>query len=204
MVTIKEALNAYTMGMAHCLRAQVFFNQLKNSFNTKSVRHSTDKARADVFSGKMTHSSLELKYGAAVVKKCMKNSLDHCLHMAETRTSADTSLGVCIVCLERGANYYIVHGSSAHKCVCSVCAMDIALRSQKPKCPVSREPVWLMVESTNESYGCVCLKETCQRFLVLEQTDNEFKTSKTFRVKECHMCSMESFHATFCRLFFLY
>lgn len=200
MVTIKEALNAYNIGMAHCLRAQIFFNALKKSTKTKSLAHSTDKVRADFFLGKATPSFLEVKYGKDLVKKCLKNSMDHCLHLAKERTRTDPSLDMCVVCMERGANYYIVHGTSAHKCVCGVCAMDIALRP-KPRCPISREVVWVMVESTKESYGCVCLQEKCPRFLVLErQTANDH----TFHAKECHMCSLESFQATFCRLFYLY
>ena len=200
MVTIKEALNAYTIGMAHCLRAQVFFNDLKKSTKTKSLAHSTDKARQDFFSGKATHASLERKYGEAVVKKSLTNSMVHCLHISEDRTTTTgTDLDSCVVCMERGANYYIIHGSSAHKCVCAVCAMGIALRPN-PKCPITREAAWLMVESAKESYGCVCLKEKCPRFLVLERSNS----GKTFRARECHMCSLESFHATFCRMFSLY
>lgn len=198
MVTIKEALSAYTIGMAQCLRAQVFFNDLKRLTKTKSLAKSTDKVRLDFFAGKASYPYLELKYGHAVVKKSLRNSMDHSLQMAGEMTSADTGLDVCVVCLERGANYYIVHGGSAHKCVCAVCAMDIALRP-KPKCPVSREAVWLMVQSTKESYGCVCLEEECPRFLVLDG-----HKSKTLRARECHMCSLESFHATNCRIFFLF
>ena len=204
MVTVKEALDTYTIGMAHCLRAQIFFNNLKKSSKTKSLALSTDKARKDFFSGKVTQKSLRFKFGEAMVKKCLEKSMDHCLHLSEERTTTDlcvTTGDSCVVCMERGANYYIIHGSSAHKCVCAVCAMGIALRPN-PKCPITREDAWLMVESAKESYGCVCLKEKCPLLLVIErQMGNK---SNTFRAIECHMCSLESFHATFCRIFSLY
>ena len=199
MVTIKEALHAYTIGMAHCLRAQVFFNDLKKSSRTKSLANSTDKSRKDFFSGKATHATLQRKYGEAAVKKSLKNSMAHCLYMSEDMTTTGTSLDLCVVCMERGANYYIVHGISAHKCVCAVCAMAIALRPN-PKCPITREAAWLMVSSADASYECVCLKEKCPRILVLRKGQHP----KTFRAMECHMCSLESFHATSCRMFSLY
>lgn len=199
--SIQELLVSYTIRMALCFKAQVFFKLLVKSSSTPSLAKRAERSRIDFFDGKLSFKDVVRKYSQSRVNRIMEKAKDHCLHMAEGVLSADTGLDNCCVCLERKANYYVIHGTSAHKCVCAVCALDLALRP-KPRCPKTRGEIWLLMESAYESYGCVC-SGGCERLLVVEQRKNKGRTS--YRpIAECRMCSLESFHAQYCRVLTLF
>lgn len=213
MISVEDTLTAYTTAytvrMAILLRTQLFFKALIASRKTKTEAASALKARDDFVGSKISTRDLKRMFGNDTIGDALKNSMKKCLKLAEESLSLDANanLDPCCVCLERGANYYIVHNGSAHKCVCAVCAMDLSLRP-KPRCPISREEVWLMMKSAKESYECVCSQPNCERLLVAEQFDVKCKNKKTvtrFRpLVECHMCTMECLHADCCRVFSLY
>lgn len=193
--------------MATYLRTQLFFKVLIASRKTKSDAAFAAKSRDDFLGSKISTRDLKRMFGNDTVQDALKKSIKECLNIAEKSLSLDdANLDACCVCLERRANYYIVHGGSAHKCVCAVCAMNLALGPQ-PRCPVSREDVWLMMESAKESYECVCSQPNCERLLVVKQFNvkSRKKTATRFRpVVECHMCTLECFHAHCCRVFSVY
>lgn len=160
------------------------------------------KARDRFFKGKMGMSMLKLNFGEKVVKACLAKSLTDCCARAEKRLTSDPNLPTCCICLERGANYYVIHGNSAHKCVCAICAMTVALKP-RPRCPMSRAVITLLVRSAKTVYGCVCSETKCERLLVVEE--RVVDESRVYRaLVECHMCSLESFEAQFCRVYTLF
>lgn len=202
MVTVQQALDAYSVRTAKTIRTQCFFTRLGKSSSTKSRQKAVMKARDDFFNGNVTEYMLKHKFGEEVVKGCLDKSLTDCFARAEKRLSSDPNLPTCCVCLERGANYYVIHGGSAHKCVCAICAMTIALKP-RPRCPVSRDDITLLVNSAKMSYGCVCSETKCERLLVVEE--RFVNKSRVYRAMvECHMCSLESFEAQFCRVYTLF
>jgi len=192
---MQQALDAYSIGTAKTIRTQFFFNRLEKSSSRKKK---VIKAREGFF----TMSMLKLKFGQEVVKSCLNKSLNDCCALAEKRLSSDPNLPTCCICLEKGANYYVIHGSSAHKCVCATCAMTVALKP-RPMCPVSREKITLLVSSAKTVYGCVCSETKCERLLVVEE--RVVGESRVYRATvECHMCSLESFEAQYCRVYTLF
>lgn len=207
----RELLLSYTVRMAHCFKTQVFFKMLVKSSSTSSLAKRAERSRIDFFDGKLSVMDLFRKYSRSRVNRIMDQANDYCLRMAEGLLSPDTVLDspdtvlvspdTCCVCLERKANYYVITGTSAHKCVCAVCALDLALRPN-PRCPKTRGEIWLLMESAESSYGCVCSRG-CERLLVVEQRKKKGRTS--YRpIAECRMCSLESFHAQHCRILTLF
>jgi hypothetical protein len=47
--------------------------------------------------------------------------------------------GMCVVCIEREATAALVHGSTAHRCCCNLCADR--LRAATNRCPVCRRQI---------------------------------------------------------------
>ena len=203
MVTVQQALEAYSVQIAKTIRTQCFFSRLGKSI-PKSRQKLVMKARDDFFGGKVTQRMLQQKFGEEVVKACLDQSLTDCFARAEKRLSSDPTLPTCCVCLERGANYYVVHSELAHKCLCAVCAMAIAL-NPRPRCPVSRDDITLLVSSAEMSYSCVCLEKKCKHFLLVEERDvNNFRVNRA--MVECYECSLEvgNHSAEPCRVYALF
>lgn len=199
---VQEALVSYTIRMAQCVKAQVFFNLLIQSSSSRVLAKRAETSRSDYFQGKLPFKALIRKHGETRVRKALGDAKDYCLDVAKGRLSTDSSPEACCVCLERRANYYVVNGSSAHKCVCAVCALELSLRP-KPKCPKTRGDIWLVMESASVSYGCVC-SGGCERLLVVEQRKKGRTSLEYSAVAECHMCSLESFHTQFSRVLTLF
>lgn len=137
-------------------------------------------------------SRLKRLLGADVFADCVKKSRDECMKEASIRSSKDDALGECVVCLgERKANYYLIHGGTAHKCVCPVCAMKLALSpGTEAKCPVCREIVWLFLESAPLALPCVCNQASCKRYLVVKKIGE--RSNSYCASLECSTCTLEA------------
>lgn len=197
VTTILQALNAYTIKMAQSIRTQYFFDSLKT---LARCNKNVDSARRDFYNGKMTYQAIQLKFGEELIRKSSANSLSKCFEKAKLLLSQDKSLPLCCVCLDARANYYVIHGQSAHKCVCAVCAMKVAL-NPSPRCPVTREKIVLLIRAAERFYDCVCgEKKICERVLIVQQESGK----KFCAIVECYLCCVESINATFCRTYLLF
>lgn len=194
--TILEALDAYTIKIAKSIRTQFFFNSLKTHARSKKV----DSVRQDFYNGKISYEAIQLKFGQEVIRKSSVNSFSKCVEKAKLLSSQDESLPLCCVCLDGRANYYVIHGQSAYKCVCAVCAMKIAL-NPSPRCPVTREKIVLLMRAAERFYDCVCGEENiCERVLVVQERDGK----KFCAMAELTLCCVESVNASFCRTYLLF
>lgn len=189
--------------MAHCLRTQIFFGLLKRFADTKSV----DEAWQEFFRGSRLMNDIKSEFGEDNVRQCQAESLTRCLKYAESMSKSDDGLSPCSVCQERGANYYLTHGTTAHKCVCSVCAMKLALTTMsrsnpKPKCPLCMAEIELIVEAPDgapidagtesSEPSCLCGQKDCHRNLVVSQRGygHNKKPNELFPAFECHTCTL--------------
>lgn len=203
MVFIPDLLEGYTVKGARYIQSHYLFYSLSNS-SKNSTQKSSDvsRLRSDFFKGVIGHETIKRKFGKDVFQKSLKDSVESCVSTARKMLSEDSSLEECCACNDEGANYYVVHGQSAHKCLCAVCAMKVALKPSA-KCPITRESVSLMVKGTNRSFKCVCREDKCERVVAVEES--VVNKSRTFRaVVECNMCSLEAFDVRFCRIYILY
>lgn len=120
------------------------------------------------------------------------------VYLAEKRCSEDESLDRCSVCLEHGANYYLFHGETAHKCVCATCAIKISIKAN-PRCPICREDVSLIADSApkTENKECSCEEGGCSSVVLLAVDHKKIKKvgGKTYdqykATVECTTCTLE-------------
>lgn len=193
---ISKAFSAYTFSIANIIRARYFFDFLIQSCKTVKKREMVKKIKARYYdpATRTPLSRIQQLVGAEVFADCLKKSGDKCLKEASKRCSQDEGLGECIVCYESKANYYLIHGGTAHKCMCSVCAMKLALLPPtfgRPSCPSCREPVWLFLESASSTLPCVCNQQTCRRHLVV--ANEKFGKCSSYRASfECSTCTLEA------------
>lgn len=162
-----------------------------------------DKVLEEFFHGSLSPADVKSEFGEDNFRQCMAESRDKCFKYAEQMSKTSSEFSSCSVCQERGANYYLVHGDTAHKCVCSVCAMKIALG--KPACPLCRRQIDLFVESPDSSpVACVCGQRDCRRMLVVSQrSDGQDKTpDQLVPFRECFLCTLGNLEVEKCSLLF--
>lgn len=194
--TITKAFSAYTFVIANTVRARYFFDFMVKKCKTVTQRNKVKKIKAE-FQDESTRASISMLktlLSPEAFAECLKKSRDKCLKEASKICSQDKELDDCVICLESKANYYLIHGGTAHKSLCSVCAMNLALHPPtfgRPRCPSCRETVWLFLESTSSKLPCVCKQETCKRHLVIVR--ETFDSCSTYRASvECSTCTLTS------------
>lgn len=169
---------AYTPHTARVIMTNFFFAELGASSRRKTFQASVKKAKQKFFTGTTSMTQIKSRFGHSVFKFFLEASVAKCLGIVNKRgieynkdDEYATRFEKCSVCLENKAVGYLIHGGTAHKCVCSKCAMDIALRAssnKKPPCPICREDISLVVECSTMSFPCVCKQDVCGRKLVVE------------------------------------
>ena len=200
MPSVDRVTKAYTVQVANLVRTQFFFFFLKKTFSTVRKKRAVDAARQEFFkSSGSTQKKIRDQFGDVAVKVAMEKSYNKCLDLASKNCSEDPSLELCTFCFEKKADTYLVHGVKAHKSVCAVCAMTLALelsRSGKAaECPFCRETITLIVESAPTVLECVCKQESCGRHLVVSQiNDGERRNTMDYMRSfcECHTCTLET------------
>lgn len=175
-----------------------------------------DKASQEFFQCSKEMKDIVLEFGEDNFRESWQNSVERCYKYAETMFKVDSSgLPACCVCREKGsASYYVIHGLTAHKCLCSVCAMRVSLsaiskkkKEKNPKCPLCATEVDHMVEATEDSpVECVCGQEGCKLWVVVSQTGyGHMKTpNRLIAVKECHTCTLGMYFEKYSLAYELY
>lgn len=193
-VSIRELFHAYSMSAAICLRMHFFLEKMMTFCGNTFEANIVDTARRSITSGGFDTRVLESSFSRLAVKEAVDFSLKVCLYHAAERCVGDEEMGVCSVCLEARSNYYLIHGNTAHKCVCAVCAMTIAV-NKGPKCPICRQTVAMAADTAPISVDCVCSDPGCTSLLVVDASIDRIRTRA-----ECATCTLESFEHTACMM----
>lgn len=181
------------MELALCLRTHFFFENLLADSKTYQEKKAIEQSRLSFYKGEFAIESLLLYFDKEVLRNSLRMSTDRCVGHAKTRCSKDENLDPCSVCLENGANYYIFHGGTAHKCVCAPCAMKIAIKDN-PKCPICREGVSFMADSAPRRSKCDCGKPECSTLVLMNVKQIQMRGKVFDRCKataECTSCTLE-------------
>lgn len=198
MPNVDRVTKVYTVQIANIIRTNFFFFFLKRAVNTPRKKRAVEESRKAFFRNEgILSSSVQAQFGDQLVKSAMQESFRKCLSLAEKNCIEDDHLSLCSVCMDRKADTYLIHGVTAHKCVCAVCAMTIALqRTSKPaECPICREAISLIVESAPMTLDCICGQESCARHLVVAQINDGVTHNKPDEMRsscECHTCTLET------------
>lgn len=185
-------LDAYTIHVALCLRTHFFFSYLRRSATTLRQIKEIKLARKDFVTGVLRLHLLYNVFKKKVVDDALNSSANQCYKLALDRCSNDEKFAPCCVCLEKGANFYMIHGGTAHKCVCAVCAMKISIK-KTPKCPVCRQDVSLVAQAAPLKLKCICGEKGCLSVLVLPFTSSNNSVHLGKASAECSTCTIESF-----------
>ena len=180
--------DAYTVPFVNIVRMKFFFRYLAKSSSTSTMKALALTARREFFDGRMESRKIKSDFGEDVVDSCMRKARKMCLAIAKKSSERDCKENseknckensdmnrktnsknkTCVICMERPTNTCLVHGKTAHKCVCSFCAMKLALQPMgKAVCPLCRESISLVAKSTKRS-ECVC-GESCGRYLAISR-----------------------------------
>jgi len=185
MLTISKMLDAYTVTTALCLRTHFFFNSLVKCSTTRSEIKALRRARIQFFKGEFKVSRLIGFFEKKIIEEALKYSTEQCIIHAEERCRNGDNLSTCCVCLEEKASYYIFHRRTAHKCVCSKCAMNIAIKDN-PACPICRQDVTLIADSMPKyDKKCICTGNECSH-VILTNTKAD-----SISIIECTECTVE-------------
>lgn len=188
MLSVTGLFDAYTVTLALCLRTHFFFQSLLKCSTTPSEILALRKERKKFFKGEFRVSNLLQSFDKKNIEESLKSSVEKCLSYAEERYSKDETLDACSVCLSEKANYYIIHGRTAHKCVCARCAMNISI-NEDPKCPICRQSITLMAVSAPRVEKCMCSDTGCSS-LVLMSVDNSCVLESSKSLVECTTCTL--------------
>lgn len=201
-----RATRVYTIKVANIIRTQFFFWFLKKAFKNLRKKRAVENARQEFFRSGLAYANLKHLFGPESVNAAMTESHTKCLELAKNNCREDEGLDICALCTERKVDTYLIHGSKAHKCVCAVCAMTIALQLSKQKgkvaeCPFCREPISLIVDMAPLAWECVCGQESCGRHLIVSQKNdgeqrNQMDAMRSFC--ECHTCTLETMIVSRC------
>ena len=213
MPQIERALEVYTTQMANLIRTEYLFYFLAKENFTKSGKAKVARARKEFFETRGRSTMIRTQFGPDIVSKCHRLALNKCLFESDKHCVHDDKLPSCSVCLENSANYYLIHGNTAHKCVCGRCAMELALQHKKnttgkvvsPQCPICRENITYIVKSAPHELECVCKQARCNRHLVVMQKDDGLVRNvpdDLFASSECHTCTLEMKYSSPCSMVF--
>ena len=150
------------------------------------------KERKKFFKGEFKVFNLLQYFDKKKINEALKFSVEKCLSHAEERCSKDETLDVCSICLSEKANYYILHGETAHKCVCARCAMNICIK-EDPRCPMCRQSISLVVASAPRIEKCVCSDTNCSSLVLMSVDDSCGKAvlENYKSLVECTTCTVE-------------
>ena len=207
MPLAKKALEAYTTQMANLVMTEYLFYYLGRESRTVSWKAKVAKARKEFFERKGMCTTIWTHFGHDLVRKCHRLALEKCLQESQKHCVKDDSMATCPLCYENSANYYLVHGGTAHKCVCGRCAMMLALQQNKGKaqCPFCREAITYIVKSAPQELECVCKQVRCNRHLVVMQKADGLVNNvpdDLFASCECHTCTLELKSSSPCSMVF--
>lgn len=206
MPLAEKALEVYTTQMANLIMTEYLFYYLRRESRTASWKAKVANSRKEFFQRKGLFATIWTQFDHDVVRKCHRLAVDKCLLESQKHCVKDDSVPTCPVCYDNSANYYLVHGNTAHKCVCGKCAMELALQSKdKAKCPFCREAITYIVKSAPQELECVCKQGRCNRHLVMiQKADGLVKNvpDELFASFECHTCTLESKSSFPCSMVF--
>lgn len=212
MPLVDKALEVYTTQMANLIRTEYLFYFLAKESFTVSGKAKVARARKEFFASRGRSTMIRTLFGPDLVAKCHKLAYDKCLLESEKHCVNDDKLPSCSVCLENSANYYLIHGNTAHKCVCGRCAMVLALQHNRnrgkvvpPRCPVCRDGITYIVKSAPHELECVCKQVRCNRHLVVMQKADGLVRNvpdDLFASSECHTCTLEMKGSSPCSMVF--
>lgn len=198
--------------MANLIRTEYLFYFLAREIVTVSGKAKVARARKEFFERRGRSTMIRTQFGHALVAKCHKLALNKCILESEKHCVKDGNLPTCSVCLENSANYYLIHGNTAHKCVCGTCAIKLALQRKTkagkvvpPQCPICREDITYIVKSAPQELECVCKQVRCNRHLVVMQKADGLVRNvpdDLFASSECHTCTLEMKCSSPCSMVF--
>ena len=189
-ITIGKMFNAYSITTALCLRTHFFFKFLVKYSKTTSETKALRKARIQFFKGEFKVSRLLGFFEKKLIEEALEYSAEQCVFHAGKRCRVDDNLSTCCVCLEEKASYYLFHGSTAHKCVCAKCAMNIAIKDN-PACPICRQSVELIADSDPVVEKCICTSSDCSSVILKTISSSEVKLfPESMSLIECCTCTV--------------
>lgn len=213
MPLVEKALEVYTTQMANLIRTEYLFYFLAREIRTSSGKAKVVRARKEFFERRGRSTMIRTQFGHDLVTKCHKLALNKCFLESEKHCVKDGNSSPCSVCFENSANYYLIHGNTAHKCVCGRCAMKLALQRKRdtrgkevpPQCPICRETITYIVKSAPQQLECVCKQARCNRHLVvMQKADGLVKNvpDELLVACECHTCTLEMKGSSPCSMVF--
>ena len=200
MPLVEKALKVYTTQMANQIKTEYLFYFLAREIRTVGGKSKVARLRKEFFERRSSSTMIRTQLGYAFVAKCSKLAMNKCLLESEKHCVKDGNLPTCSVCLENSANYYLIHGNTAHKCVCGTCAMTLALEAKTgndvPQCPICREDITYFAKSAPQGLiiGCVCKQVRCNRYLVVMQNTDGLVRNVPDDLSvayECYTCTLE-------------
>lgn len=176
--------------MASLLRIRFFLTLLKTSCAPGSEESNlVVQLQKDFGESRLRLKDIQDGFGRDVIHKLLREAQDKCVNQTLTLCT-EKGDGKCIVCTEWAANYYVVHGTCAHKVVCAQCAMQLCFQPT-PTCPISREPIEYLLKCRTTLIRCVCNGPSCKRHVLVKAVKSASGSQVLEEVGQCHTCTLD-------------